>query len=729
MPVFSRRFAAASLTVVTVGSAFQIMSTGGAYAAAGGVPGPPRSACTDQVIPGSQRAAAVAAHNPSAFRKAAAANKVSAEALQRQAEDPALWLDTCGVRFFVEEKVAGAAPAAELASATAPRPLAETFQLESRPGSSRTIYLDVTGDIVNNTGWNQSYGADIVAEPYSLDSTVDTNFSDAELTEIQVMWQTVAEDYAPFDVNVTLRDPGAAAIDRTDAADQVFGTRALITNGGTVYNGCGCGGVAYVNVFTTSGSNHGYYQPAWVFSNGTGKSGKAVGEATSHEVGHNFGLSHDGTATQGYYAGSAPWAPIMGVGYYQPVTHWSRGEYSGANQQQDDVAIIATGAPTRTDDHANTAAAATALAAGAEVNGVISTRADVDAFAFTGAGSTTVTVAPADGVPNLDVKLTILDAAGATVATVDPAVARVSTTQASGLGATWTGDLPAAGATYTAVIDGIGSGDPLTAGRYSDYGSLGNYQISLTTGATPPPANTVTVTNPGAQNATVGTPKSVQFQGASSGAGQTLTWTATGLPAGMSVNAATGLVSGTPTASGTFASTVTAKDTTGATGSTAVTWTVVPAPTVCTGQKLGNPGFETGTAAPWTATAGVVANNTAKPARSGSWNAWLGGNGRSATETLSQQVSIPSGCKATLKFWLAIDSAEGTSYAYDKLTAKVGSTTLATYSNRNKGGGYIERSFDLSAYAGQTVTLTFTAVEDYSLQTSFLVDDTSLTLS
>jgi hypothetical protein len=148
------------------------------------------------------------------------------------------------------------------------------------------------------------------------------------------------------------------------------------------------------------------------------------------------------------------------------------------------------------------------------------------------------------------------------------------------------------------------------------------------------------------------------------------------------------------------------------------------------GQKLGNPGFETGTAAPWTVSdASIINKNTAKPARTGTWNAWLGGYGRAVTDTLAQTVTIPTGCKATLKFWLAIDSREGTSVAYDNLTVKAGSTVLATWSNRNKGGGYIERTIDLSAYAGQTVNLSFASVEDSSLQTSFVIDDTSLTLS
>ena len=113
-----------------------------------------------------------------------------------------------------------------------------------------------------------------------------------------------------------------------------------------------------------------------------------------------------------------------------------------------------------------------------------------------------------------------------------------------------------------------------------------------------------------------------------------------------------------------------------------------------------------------------------------SWKAWLDGYGSTHTDTLSQSVSIPSGCGATLSFYLHIDSAETTtSTAYDKLTVKIGTTTLATYSNLNKAAGYTLRSFNVSAFAGQTVTIGFTGTEDSSLQTSFVIDDTALNLS
>lgn len=76
------------------------------------------------------------------------------------------------------------------------------------------------------------------------------------------------------------------------------------------------------------------------------------------------------------------------------------------------------------------------------------------------------------------------------------------------------------------------------------------------------------------------------------------------------------------------------------------------------------------------------------PALSGSWKAWMNGYGTTRTDTLSQSVTIPTGCTGTFQFYLHIDTAETTtSTAYDKLTVKAGSTTLATYSNLNANSG------------------------------------------
>jgi hypothetical protein len=171
---------------------------------------------------------------------------------------------------------------------------------------------------------------------------------------------------------------------------------------------------------------------------------------------------------------------------------------------------------------------------------------------------------------------------------------------------------------------------------------------------------------------------------------------------------------------------------TAATGSHSASFslTVTAASTCAAGQKLANPGFESG-AASWTATSGVIGQNgPSEPAHAGTWDAWLDGYGRTHTDTLSQTVKIPAGCSSyVLSFYLHIDTAERTTTtAYDKLTVTLGSTTLATYSNLNKAAGYVLHSFNVAGFAGQTVTLTFTGAEDSSLQTSFVVDDTAVTV-
>ncbi|MEU2713324.1 putative Ig domain-containing protein [Streptomyces sp. NPDC007205] len=240
--------------------------------------------------------------------------------------------------------------------------------------------------------------------------------------------------------------------------------------------------------------------------------------------------------------------------------------------------------------------------------------------------------------------------------------------------------------------------------------------------------NTVTVTNPGSQSTTTGGSVSLQIH-ATDSAGAALTYSASGLPTGLSVNSSTGLISGTASTAGTYQVTVTAKDSTGASGSTSFTWTVGSGSGGCTSaQLLGNPGFESGSTT-WTASSGVITNDSGEAAHGGSYKAWLDGYGSSHTDTLSQSVTIPSGCKATLTFYLHIDTAETGSTAYDKLTVTAGSTTLATYSNLNAASGYAQKTFDLSSLAGQTVTLKFNGVEDSSQQTSFVVDDTALTTS
>ncbi|MFC0438458.1 sialidase family protein [Kutzneria buriramensis] len=268
------------------------------------------------------------------------------------------------------------------------------------------------------------------------------------------------------------------------------------------------------------------------------------------------------------------------------------------------------------------------------------------------------------------------------------------------------------------------SGSTFDVGMYATIGGL---PIGGGNGG-----NTVTVTNPGNQTGTVGTATSLQIAASDSASGQTLTYSATGLPAGLSINSGTGLISGTPTTAGTGTVTVTATDTTNASGSATFTWTINPVGGGCPspGQKLGNPGFESGNTT-WTATPAVIGQNgPSEPARTGSWDAWLDGYGSTHTDTLTQSVTIPAGCHASLSFWLHIDTAETTTTTQvDKLTVKAGTTTLATFSNLNKNTGYAQQTFDVSSLAGQTVTISFSGTENNSRQTSFVIDDTALTAS
>lgn len=398
------------------------------------------------------------------------------------AADPTAWVGGCGEIHFVE-------PLPEVEATDAPQqlaPLDQTFGLESRPSAGRVIYLDFNGQTVTNSYWNTNpkYGATIVAAPFSLDATVSTDFSELELRHIQNVWAAVAEDYAPFDVNVTTKDPGTAGIKRSTLADTQYGSRVVMTQGGPIAGACGCAGVAMLGTFDRVDDSE-YMQPAWVFGSGHDTYDALT---ASHEVGHNFNLRHHGTSSSGYYAGAEAWIPLMGGGALRRVSQWSDGSYPDANNAtQDDLALIAAKAPYILDDHPG-AVGGTNLAVGTSVAGRIARRTDVDRFSFTASGATTVSVTHTSWLPNLDVGLTILDALGATVATVDP---MVSSDGRTGLSATWSGTLPPG--SYVAVVDGVGTGDPKTAGRYSDYASVGSYAIGLTASLTPPTTQPPTV--------------------------------------------------------------------------------------------------------------------------------------------------------------------------------------------------------------------------------------------
>ncbi|MBS2531411.1 ricin-type beta-trefoil lectin domain protein [Catenulispora sp. NF23] len=261
--------------------------------------------------------------------------------------------------------------------------------------------------------------------------------------------------------------------------------------------------------------------------------------------------------------------------------------------------------------------------------------------------------------------------------------------------------------------------------------SAGPASASVTAGGTA----TTTIST----SVTAGSAESVALSATGGPAGSTITFTPASVTAGGTSTLS--VATSSSTAAGTYTVTVTG---TAASGTHTATYTLTVTPTStggCTAaQLLVNPGFESGTDSGWTgkSTLGFnpITNSTSgEPPHSGSWEAWFNGNGSADTDTVSQPVTIPSGCTATVSYWLHVDSTENTSTAKpDTFTVQLLNAsgtvlaTLAGYSNLDNGSGYTQHSDDVSAYAGQSVTLRFTGTETDKNggTTSFVLDDTAL---
>ncbi len=399
-------------------------------------------------------------------------------------DDTSMFVTDSGYVGYAEALEAPTSPVTTSALTSAAVP-ADVFALDSRPTSSRVVYLDFDGHTVVDPAWGAAgYSAVISSAPFDADGA--PGFSASERAIIFEVWQRMAEDYRPFDVNVTTRDPGIDALRRSSATDTAYGQRVVIspsnfTTGGLI-------GIALVGVFTAE-QDH----AAYVFTDAAFKqTPKTVAEAASHEVGHTLGLSHDGALpATGYYGGHGAWAPIMGRGTSPstPVTQWSRGEYAGSNNLEDDLAIIADGKNRqpglgyRPDDHSGLLGRPTVVAATSTTSGSIDTTGDRDVFAVDVAdGTLSVQLRPPAGQAawsNLAARLTVRNSAGAVVESKDV-----------GTPSGWTVDVaPAVTAgRYTIEVEPIGW---LTASTgFTTYGSLGAYELVVDApqGAAPPTA-------------------------------------------------------------------------------------------------------------------------------------------------------------------------------------------------------------------------------------------------
>lgn len=368
----------------------------------------------------------------------------------------------------------------------------DAFLLHSRPGASNVLFLDFDGHVLEGTAWSAQVLEALPFDPAQNDSPVTVaNFTQDELNRIHEIWHRISEDYAAFNIDVTTEEPAVF----TARTGRILFTHDSDVNGSSMPSQ-GAGGVAFVNVFGRSDFVT-RYSPALVYY--TNLSSMAYGvpahnaEAASHEFGHNLGLGHDGASGTSYYEGHGTglvtWAPIMGRPYYKNVTQWSKGEYPGANNTQDDIAILASQLGYVADDHSNFEDQASPiviesngdiLVSSPQIDphndlpqnkGIIDSRTDVDLFYvdLSETGSISINATPAwhsftldDGRgSNLDIELTVYDSNLSKVEFSEPDDNTNAIVTA-----------PLQSGRYYIEVNGTNN---VTQSLYSDYGSLGMY--------------------------------------------------------------------------------------------------------------------------------------------------------------------------------------------------------------------------------------------------------------
>ena len=464
--------------------------------------------------------------------------------------------------------------------APAAGPVAAVPILNSRPTVVAQLYLDFDGEAVNDPDW----GVNINARSFNL--------SAAEITAI---FNRVKEDFWPFNINITT---DVAKYNNAPVGSRM---RCIITPDDDAAPGAG--GVAFLNSFDRAGSSFNDTIPCWVFNNTV----IGIAEAFSHEIGHTFGLIHDGriTPSEGYYyghgTGATSWAPIMGVGYSRNVVQWSKGEYTSANNNEDDLKTITNtlnGFGYMADDVGNTTTSAAVLSVNPSTQaisqvGLIERNTDVDFYTFnTSGGVTTITATPAAPSANLDIAIEVQDSTGALVIANNPPTT---------LNASLTTD-PLPAGQYFVKVSNSGAPTPPATG-YTTYGSIGAYTL---TGTVQGIALYPIISSPGTATGQVG----VFFSYTIKAVGNPVSYGVTGaLPGGVNFSTSTGILSGFPTESGDFVVDISATNVAG-TGTKTLTISIAP-PNLTLAQAVDFEALNwtTGGDAPWTAQTSVTADD------------------------------------------------------------------------------------------------------------------------
>lgn len=418
------------------------------------------------------------------------------QSVEFSAQDlPYMKIDQQGSVYYADTFMTKKSPAPKNADATNQPGITarNVFRLHSHPGAANTIFVDFDGARISDKAWNRLAGVKSwQAKPYDTDNDPDS-FGKSEISSMAEIWERIAEDFAPFDVDVTTEDPGKYGqnVVWVVVTDSESGGKQPLPS-------AKAGSTTYMNVF---GFSHtAYYSPAFIYQNNLGSVG-AIAEASSHSIGHIMGLSHDTSVGTG--KGNVSWAPIMGVNHSNQVTQWSKGDYRGAVNRQDDIGILVgalglrrddhddsrfdSGTPLVTDRNGHIASVNPGIDPGnykSENRGLIEDQDDIDVFVFdAGNGVVDITVTPAwqayqqdmNRGANLDVHIALFDAKGKKIAESDPrdeTSSRLKKKVAPGR--------------YKLEISGVGN----SASAYPEYGSIGQYYIA---GSVPPSGKSTTL--------------------------------------------------------------------------------------------------------------------------------------------------------------------------------------------------------------------------------------------